>query len=165
VEMEKCNNLFLHLFNSHSVCSTCIYSAIPVGAFSLSPLFELWTLLILKVKPGGGGEASFLSCLVTPVFGYQLMNYTVVPRKQSEEILKCTFHCRLDVMQVQSCARRPQLFPFFLISNLLFLLTSFFFRCYFQRYLVWFLFQLFICLFVCLFVCISGSEILVYVSF
>lgn len=59
-----------------------------------------------------------------PLYVYQLMNCILVARKQSEEILKCSFHYRW-ILCMCSRVRRTVRF-FFLILNLLCLGASFF---------------------------------------
>jgi len=118
-----------------------------------------WQFYCYKIN-----RVSFLNRLVTPVCRYQLMNYTLFPRKHGEEILKCTFHCRLDVMQVQSCAKNTEMFFFFLISNLL-CLVAFFFAVIVNVTWYGFCFKsLFVCLLACLFLS-AGSEIKICLIF
>ena len=95
------------------------------------------------------------------------MNYTLFPRRQSEEILKCTFHCRLVVMQVQSCAKNSQLlrvlkFHIFYVRWCLFV---FFFAVIVNGTLCGSCFKSsIICLFVCLFIS-AGSEMQICLRF
>jgi hypothetical protein len=52
VETEKCNNLFLCLTKSHSICNTCICGVMSVDSLTVRPLFELLAVLMLQDKPG-----------------------------------------------------------------------------------------------------------------